>query len=223
MTTNPPPLQYGVTYHVYNRGVNRESVFHGADNYRYFLDLYTMHVGWLVDTYAYCLLGNHFHFLLRVKDEAVVDELRQHLTGAAENAGSLRPHLPGVRRVGMVRPINYYQPPSQHFANLFNAYVRSFNTCYGRTGALFQRPFGRIPVTTDEYFAYLVVYIHQNPRKHGFVEDYRNWPYSSYHALCSDRPTRLNRVQVLAWLGGRSGFEFAHHEALWGREDASGL
>mgnify|MGYP001422008446 FL=1 len=62
MSTNPPPLHYGVTYHLYNRGVNRESIFHGAENYRYFLELYRQHVGWLVDTYAYCLLGNHFHF-----------------------------------------------------------------------------------------------------------------------------------------------------------------
>ena len=65
---NPAPLQHGLTYHIYNRGVNREPIFRSDANYRYFLDLYTHHVGWLVDTYAYCLLGNHFHFLLRVKD-----------------------------------------------------------------------------------------------------------------------------------------------------------
>ena len=52
-----------------------------------------------------------------------------------------------------------------------------------RTGALFQNHFGRIPITSDRYFAMLIRYIHLNPRKHGFVDDFREWPYSSYHTL----------------------------------------
>lgn len=36
--------------------------------------------------------------------------------------------------------------PSQAFSNFFNAYVKAINKAYGRTGALFQRPFGRISV-----------------------------------------------------------------------------
>lgn len=98
-----------------------------------------MHVGWLVDTYAYCLLGNHFHFLLRVRMRRWWMNFG-HLTGAAENAGSLRPHLPGSEGSVWSGRSTHDQPPSQHFAHLFNAYVRFFNTCYGRTGALFQRP-----------------------------------------------------------------------------------
>lgn len=92
--------------------------------------------------------------------------------------------------------------PSRQFSHLFNAYARAINQLYGRSGALFQRPFGRIPVTTDAYFARLIVYLHQNPQKHGFVEDFRNWPYSSYQALMSDQPTHLQRDMVLDWFGG---------------------
>ena len=87
--------------------------------------------------------------------------------------------------------------PSQHFSNLFNAYAKAFNKAYHRTGALFQRPFGRIEVASDAYFVYLVVYIHQNPQKHGFVEDFRTWLYSSYQALLSTKPTRLRREDVI--------------------------
>ncbi len=81
---------------------------------------------------------------------------------------------------------------------------------YHRTGALFQRPFGRIPVTTDTYFAQLIVYIHQNPQKHGFVEDFRDWPYSSYHTLLSDKPTHLQRDRVLSWFDGTQNVAALH-------------
>jgi len=182
VSTNPPALQYGVTYHIYNRGIDHAPIFHGPDNYRRFLQLYAYHVGWLVDTYAYCLLSNHFHFALRVKDRVVVEKfIRRH--------EAMKP----IDRTGP----NPSQPPSQHFSNLFNAYARAFNKRYGRDGALFKRPFGRIPVTTDAYFAYLIVYIHQNPQKHGFVADYREWPYSSYQALAGNMPTQLDRAGAL--------------------------
>ena len=209
MSTNPPPLHYGVTYHLYNRGVNRESIFHGAENYRYFLELYRQHVGWLVDTYAYCLLGNHFHFLLRVKDQEVAQ---------ADRPVNVRPD-----RSSETCQVSALYEPSHYFSNLFNAYVRAFNKRYNRTGTLFQRPFGRIPVTTDAYFAYLVVYIHQNPQKHGFVSDYRLRRGPPAPAGAGDTHPRLDRALVLDWLGGRAGFDLLHRRDEMGREDASGL
>jgi hypothetical protein len=33
--------------------------------------------------------------------------------------------------------------PSRAFSNFFNAYAKAMNKAYGRTGALFQRPFRR--------------------------------------------------------------------------------
>jgi len=209
MTSNPIPLQHGRVYHVYNRGVNREPIFHQRDNYRYFLDLYRHHVGWLVDTYAYCLMGNHFHLALRIRS---LEEL------ATQDPPSPTPTPDRSRKTCQV-----LQPPSRYFSNLFNAYARAFNRRFHRTGALFQRPFGRIPVTTDEQFATLIVYIHQNPQKHGFVTDYRDWPYSSYHTLSDSRPTRLDRACVLEWLGGRAGFDDAHGRDLTGYDHPSGL
>jgi hypothetical protein len=57
-----------------------------------------------------------------------------------------------------------------------------------RTGALFERPFKRIPVDTASYLMQLIVYIHQNPQKHLFKWDFRDWNYSSYHKLISPPP-----------------------------------
>ena len=56
----------------------------------------------------------------------------------------------------------------------------------------------------------LVTYIHQNPQKHGFVNDFRTWPYSSYQALLSANPTRLQGDDVLAWFQGVDHFEDVH-------------
>lgn len=178
--TKPIPLEFNRYYHIYNRGNSRENLFRKPDNYHYFLKLYTKHINPISDTFAYCLLPNHFHLLVRIKSP---DE--QDLTG-----------FPEAYRSGLA--LN----PSRQFANLFNAYAKAINKAYSRTGALFQRPFGRIPVTSDAYFTQLIIYIHQNPQKHGLIDDFREWPYSSYHALLSSKPTRLQRETVLEWFDG---------------------
>ena len=62
----------------------------------------------------------------------------------------------------------------------------------------------------DGYFRVLIAYIHQNPRKHGFVDDFRDWPFSSYQALTSDKPTQLRREDVFLWFDGEGGFRKLH-------------
>lgn len=169
--SNPIPLKHGKVYHIYNRGNNGENIFIEHRNYRYFLRLYTRHVHPVVDTYAYCLLRNHFHLLIRVKT-------KQDLT----------------------------KPPSQYFSNWFNAYAKAINRAYGRTGSLFERPFRRIEVNSVPYFRRLVSYIHRNPEIHGFVDDFREWPYASYDTLRRSEPTKLQRETVLAWFDGPEAF-----------------
>jgi len=91
---------------------------------------------------------------------------------------------------------------SQHFSRLFTAYAKAINNAYGRTGSIFQHPFGRIPIVTEAHLIYLVAYIHQNPQKHGLVRDFRDWPYSSYATFMSRKPTQLKRDAILDWFGG---------------------
>jgi hypothetical protein len=99
---------------------------------------------------------------------------------------------------------------SRQFNNLFIAYAEAFNKAYDRTGGLFESPFKRRLVDSDRYFAALVAYIHRNPQKHGFVDDFRDWPYSSYHAVLSMQSTRIQRAAVLDWFDGPAGFKEAH-------------
>jgi hypothetical protein len=69
-------LEYGVTYHIYNRGNNGETIFLEERNYAYFIKLYEKYIVPIADSFAYCLLGNHFHILLRIKDFPQNQELR---------------------------------------------------------------------------------------------------------------------------------------------------
>ena len=62
------PLQPGHSYHIYNRGNNRENLFVEARNYAYFLDLYIKHVEPVARLFAYCMMKNHFHLLVRIND-----------------------------------------------------------------------------------------------------------------------------------------------------------
>ena len=183
--TKPQALQRGIAYHIFNRGVNRCNLFTQASDYELFLKLYTRYIDPIAETFAYCLMRNHFHLFVRIKTIEPVD-LDRDLAAA---------HTP---------------TPSQSFSNLFNAYTKVINPKYGRTGSLFAHPFHRLAVTTDAYFTQLIAYIHRNPQKHGFVEDFRDWPYSSYSAILSSRPTRLQRAPVLAWFDGVEQFVAAH-------------
>ncbi len=95
---SPPPLLYDTYYHIYNRGTNRENIFREERNYEYFLKLYIKHIEPVAETFAYCLLRNHFHVLVRVKSEEeiraetlkVLKTFRVYTRGD-EDKGSLTP------------------------------------------------------------------------------------------------------------------------------------
>jgi putative transposase len=63
-------LEPGKYYHVYNRARNGHPLFESEEAFRFFLKLYQTHVHPVAETYAYCLLSDHLHFLIRIRDEA---------------------------------------------------------------------------------------------------------------------------------------------------------
>jgi REP element-mobilizing transposase RayT len=65
-------LELGNYYHIYNRGTNKGNIFFEERNYEYFLKLYIQYIFPITNTYAYCLMKNHFHLLVRIKP---IDEL----------------------------------------------------------------------------------------------------------------------------------------------------
>jgi REP element-mobilizing transposase RayT len=197
--TNPyVPLEAGRFYHIYNRGIDKTNIFRNKDNYDYFLKLYAKHCLCVVETYAYCLLANHFHLLVRVKEE---------LPTYAVLYPDLRPDQLTAKSKEVVNP-------NTQFGHFFNAYAQGFNNSFKpkRTGGLFEEPFKRLLVDNDAYFSQLVHYIHRNPQKHGFTNDFTDYPYSSYHSHLSHRPTKLERKAVIDWFGSPANYKEFHRK-----------
>lgn len=174
-------LEPGVIYHFYNRGNNQENIFIEERNYNYFLLLMKKYILPVADIYAYCLLRNHFHIALRIKDN--IDLPEKYL-------GKI--HLP--------------------FSNMFNTYSKSFNRVYLRKGSLFQEHPKRNKVETEEYLRQLIVYIHLNPLKHQFFNQFQNYPHSSFKAYQSEHRTNIDKEYILELFGGKENFIFCHDE-----------
>jgi hypothetical protein len=104
--------------------------------------------------------------------------------------------------------------PSRQFSHLFNTYAKAINKRYRRTGSLFQKPFGRVEIETEAHLLRLVTDIHQNPQKHGFADDFRLWPYTSYQIFLSPDLTNIKREEVLGWFNGERGFRDSHQYLL---------
>lgn len=70
MSTTVTSLLPGNWYHIYNRGINGETLYHTEANYQYFLDLLAKYVFCTAKVYAYCIMKNHFHLLVSIHDDA---------------------------------------------------------------------------------------------------------------------------------------------------------
>ncbi|NPD46994.1 MULTISPECIES: transposase [unclassified Lentimicrobium] len=54
-------------YHVFNRAVGNDKLFKSNRNYSYFLELCNKKMIPCDDIIVYCLMPNHFHFLVKIK------------------------------------------------------------------------------------------------------------------------------------------------------------
>ena len=74
----------GHFYHIYNHTVSGELMFRDQENYHFFMERWVNYLDDLVDVYAYCLMPDHFHFLIRVKKE-VTGDIHKRVTQAFRN------------------------------------------------------------------------------------------------------------------------------------------
>jgi putative transposase len=186
--------------HIYNHANGSDNLFLNSENYRYFLQRYATFINPIADTFVYCLMPNHIHFLIRVKDKLELQKSYQYKKQSRKTL--LEEDIP-----------NYL---SREFASLFSSYSQAFNRQNCRKGSLFNPNFKRKLVETDEYFTQLVYYIHANPVHHGFVKDLSAWNYSSYHAFLSHKQTNLQRDEVLNWFGNVDSFKTFHEGTSMG-------
>ncbi|MCF8458174.1 MAG: hypothetical protein K9H62_19750 [Bacteroidales bacterium] len=202
-------LIHGNYYHIYNRGINSCDLFREKENYEYFLWLYDRHILPLADTYAWVLMPNHFHFLVKIRDI----DLSGLEAGRAIQTRTTDPDLSGLKK-----KLTGLKPPHQYFSNLFNAYTKAVNKRYGRHGSLFERPFKRIKIDSIEYLKQALLYIHNNPVHHGFCQHPSEYPWSSYKTCISIKPTKLQREVVIGWFDSEANFVNSHNgkvETKW--------
>lgn len=195
------PLISNTVYHIYNHANGDEDLFRTKENYFYFLDRYRHYIQPIAKTFAYCLMPNHFHFLIRIHSEnELIDFLIEKKRLSNEDLGGLEEL---IRRL-----------PSQQFSNLFNGYTKAINKAFKRKGSLFQPNLKRKAVEDDRYFTTLIRYIHLNPVLHGFTDDANRWNFSSLSAYNSEKPSYLARKTVFDWFGGKQLFQQYHKNLL---------
>jgi putative transposase len=160
-------FQKGLIYHVFNQGNNRQQIFFNQRNYLFFLRKMEKHLKPHADILAYCLMPNHFHWLLHVHSVEILNHK------------------------GVAKPLN------NNIGILLRSYARAINIQEGRTGSLFrQRTKSKNGLIQDvitidgpnaqeffkhgnEYILQCFRYIHMNPVKAGLVSSPEDWPWSS--------------------------------------------
>jgi len=154
-------------YHIYNRGCNKQEIFHDKQDYQRFVDLLYMsnrkekfnfsdfpetrsmyelsNENPLVAIGAYTSMPNHFHILLKP---------------LVKNGVSLFMH------------------------KLCIAYATYFNQKYKRTGTLFEGRFKAKHIDNDRYLKYVFSYIHLNILK--LTPNIFGYTYSSLLDYCGE-------------------------------------
>ena len=96
----------GHFYHVYNRGCNRENIFANDDNYRYLLRQAKKFLPKSsVSVIVYCLMPNHYHFLLRSDTNNAISRFIQHLFNSYTQAFNRQQGRNGTLFEGRVQSI----------------------------------------------------------------------------------------------------------------------
>ena len=154
-------------------------MFLETENYYNFLRLYAKYIEPIAETFAWCLLKNHFHILVRIKEKTEIIE--SELTYSTTEKPKII-------------------EPSRQFSHFFNSYTQVINKRHNRTRSLFKKNFERKLVSSEKYFQQLIIYIHNNHVHHSFVKQMNLYPWSSYETMVSNKPTILKEKKSLPYL-----------------------
>ena len=176
----------GGIYHIYNRGNKKQIIFFKEKNYLYFLRKVRIELLPYCDILAYCLMPNHFHFIVLIKNK----------------------NLNGSQNINKsIKTLNHA------IAILLRSYTRSMQAQEKFTGSLFQQKTkAKELVDTDNatinYFSLCAHYIHFNPIKAKLVENLEDWKFSSYLDYMNLRSGTLCNKGVFYAISGLDENEF---------------
>ena len=198
MTNFHIPILPDNFYHLFNRAVGKEKLFLSTENYLYFLSKLKQHTLPVADLFAYSLLPNHFHLLIRVKPE-------KELISFFE-----------LKKKKPFSPIENYLPDfvMEQFSNWLNGYTKAFNKMYERKGGLFIDYMKRSEAEKESSITSFIFYIHKNAIHHGLSKKMGEWPFDSYNSLLSNKPTSLQRKEVIEWFGSVQQFIDFHNQPV---------
>jgi REP element-mobilizing transposase RayT len=202
MRNNETLLAPNGIYHIYNHANGMESLFKTRENYIFFLNRYGQFINPVAETLAYCLMPNHIHFVVKIKDQYEIQKANDVFRISREEEPE------------QLSDKNTQLYISQVFGNLFSSYGQAFNKQQGRKGSLFIPNFRRKWVDSNGYLANLIPYIHSNPVHHGFTKNVLDWEFSSIHAYWLEKKTHIARSKVLELYEGKEGFIERHQTPI---------
>jgi REP element-mobilizing transposase RayT len=144
-------------YHIYNRGNNRQPLFYKEYDYLQFTDLCRKYIVPKSQILAWCLMPNHFHFLLDINAKSM-----ERVTWGGNEMTSI----------------------TNGFQLLQSSYAKLINNREIRTGSLFQQKTKAKLLETKNQTITTFRYIHQNPLTARLVDKMEDWNYSSYNEYC---------------------------------------
>lgn len=181
----------GEVYHVYNRGNEKQRIFFNRNNYLYFLK--KIRAEWLplCDILNFCLMPNHFHFLIV-------------------------PNRAGCRNVIIKQKEMHMQEFSKTIGKTLSSYTQAINIERHRTGNLFQKKTKAKHIANNklsfilpsDYLRTCFYYAHQNPVSAGMVEFPEEWEFSSARDYANLRNGTLCNKKLFFALSGMCEKDF---------------
>ena len=216
------------TYHIFNHANGFENIFTEDENYRFFLDKYKQYITPIAETYAYCLMPNHFHLVVRIRKREQLEEIirtKNHLAATHFSKVSFDFGKVGEKEAGEAEKVpvvdrdrisddNIEKFLSKQFSNLFSSYTQSFNRMYKRRSSLFIKNFKREAISDKEYFLNAIVYVHRNPIHHGFCTRYTDWSYTSYCEITSLKSEMVEVDKLVKVFETKESFVEVHRQNL---------
>ncbi len=141
-------------YHIYNRGNNKETIFFEKRNSEFFLEKAQRHLLPHLDILAFCLMKNHFHFLVYSKEDLIKENFSDDLK---------------IMLRSYTRAINKQE---KRTGSLFQQHTK--------VKSLDSDNDPRTPQITNDYPLNCFHYIHQNPIKARLVKKMEDYEMSSF-------------------------------------------
>jgi REP-associated tyrosine transposase len=176
-------------YHIYNRGNNKLPIFFNGNNCLHFLKKVRKEIVPHCDILAYCLMPNHFHFLVQVRS----------LLAQAFKQIDIKE---SISQNGRISVQSERHPLSSAIGILLSSYSQAVNKQNGTTGSLFQQKTKAKFLDNVDLARTVFHYIHQNPVEAGLVKHMEDWHFSSFRDYAGLRKGNLCNQELAFELFG---------------------